>query len=132
MKNNHTNMKYEYCGIYDDIHPIQSRNNRGNHKRGGAVEGRATSFVERPTAAAFVIAALNRVNIVEDTAILVFHVRVIVLHVRRHSRFMIPRRSGHARLRAREVRGGSPPGLGDLFTTTNTAPTKKSALAPAC
>ena len=22
MKNNHTNMKYEYCGIFDDILPI--------------------------------------------------------------------------------------------------------------
>ena len=39
-------------------------------------------------------------NIVEDTAILVFHVRVIVFHVRRHSRFIVPRRSYHARLRA--------------------------------
>ena len=29
----------------DDMHPIQSRNNKGNHKRGGAAEGRATSFV---------------------------------------------------------------------------------------
>ena len=93
-------MKYKYCDIFDDIHPIQSRNNKGNHKRGAAAEGRGTSFVGRPTAAPFVIAALNRVNIVEDTAILVFHVRVIVFHVRRHSRFMIPRRSYHARLRA--------------------------------
>ena len=66
----------------------------------------------RPTAAPFVFAALNRVNIVEDTAILVFHVRVIVFHVRRHSRFMIPRRSYHARLRARGVRGALPPGRG--------------------
>ena len=39
-------------------------------------------------AASFVFASLNRMNIVEDTAIFVFHVRVIVLHVRRHSRFM--------------------------------------------
>ena len=29
----------------DDIHPIRSHNNKGNHKRGGAAEGRATSFV---------------------------------------------------------------------------------------
>ena len=29
----------------DDMHPIQSRNNDGNHKRSGAAEGRATSFV---------------------------------------------------------------------------------------
>ena len=62
----------------------------------------------RPTAAPFGFAALNRVNIVEDTAILVFHVRVIVLHVRRHSRFMIPRRSYHAHLRARRSRGALP------------------------
>ena len=29
----------------DDIHPIRSHNNKRNHKRGGAAEGRATSFV---------------------------------------------------------------------------------------
>ena len=29
----------------DDMHPIQSRNNKGSHNRGGAAEGRATSFV---------------------------------------------------------------------------------------
>ena len=32
----------------DDIHHIQSHNNKGNHKRGGAAEGRATSFVVAP------------------------------------------------------------------------------------
>ena len=29
----------------DDIHPIRSHNNKGNHKRGGAAEGRDSSFV---------------------------------------------------------------------------------------
>ena len=69
----------------------------------------------RPTAAPFVVAALNRVNIVEDTAILVFHVRVIVFHVRRHSRFMIPRRSYHARLRADRDRHDTIPRIKSCF-----------------
>ena len=80
-----------------------------------AAEGRCTSFVGRPTAAPFVFAALNRVNIVEDTAILVFHVRVIVFHVRRHSRFMIPRRSYHARLRADRDRHDTIPRIKSYF-----------------
>ena len=71
--------------------------------------------MERPTAAPFVIAALTRVNIVEDTAILVFHVRVIVFHVRRHSRFMIPRRSYHARLRADRDRHDTIPRIKSCF-----------------
>ena len=29
----------------DDIHHIQSHNNKGNHRRSGAAGGRATSFV---------------------------------------------------------------------------------------
>ena len=81
-----------------------------HHKRGAAAFGRGTSFV-----VSFVIAALNRVNIVEDTAILVFHVRVIVFHVRRHSRFMIPRRSYHARLRADKDRHDTIPRIKVVF-----------------
>ena len=65
----------------------------------------------------FVVVALYRVNIVEDTTILVFHVRVIVLHVPRHSGFVIPRRSGNARLCARGSGGRLPSerGSGEAF-----------------
>ena len=49
---------------------------------------------------AFVV-ALNRVNIVALSPILVSHVGVIEHHVLRHQGFMFPRRSGNARLRAR-------------------------------
>ena len=41
---NHTDMQDKYCGHCYDIHPIQSQY-KGNHKRGGAAEGRAPSFV---------------------------------------------------------------------------------------
>ena len=110
-----TETQNKYCvGCYD-IYSIHSHY-KGNHKRGAAAERRNTSFVGRPTAAHFVFAALNRVNIVEDTAILVFHVRVIVLHVRRHSRFMIPRRSYHARLRADKDRHDTIPRRKKLFS----------------
>ena len=67
MMSNHTDMQDKYCGHSNDIHPIQSQY-KGNHKRGGAAEGRATSFV-----VSFVM-ALNRVNIVAVNAILVLHV----------------------------------------------------------
>ena len=49
-----------------------------HHRRGGAAFGRATSFV-----VSFVL-ALNRVNVVEVTTILVLHVGVIGHHVPRH------------------------------------------------
>ena len=70
-----------------------------HHKRGGAAFGRATSFV-----VSFVL-ALNSVNIVAVTTIIVVHVGVIGYHVPRRSCFMFPRRSCNARLRARGVRG---------------------------
>ena len=54
-----------------------------HHKRGGAAFGRATCFV-----VSFVL-ALNRVNIVAVTTILVLYVGVILHHVRRHWGFII-------------------------------------------
>ena len=74
-----------------------------HHKRGAAASGRGTSFV-----VSFVL-ALNRVNVVAVTTILVLHVGVIGHHVPCRYDFMFPRRSDHARLRAREVRGALPP-----------------------
>ena len=58
------------------------------------------------------ILAFNRVNVVAVTTILVVHVGVIGHHVPCHYDFMFPRRSYHARLRARGVRGALPPGRG--------------------
>ena len=40
----HTDMKDKYCGDFYDIHLIQSQD-KGNHERGGAAEGRTTSLV---------------------------------------------------------------------------------------
>ena len=65
-----------------------------------------TSFV-----VSFVL-ALNRVNVVAVTTILVLHVGVIGHHVPCRYDFMFPRRSYHARLRARGVRGALPPRRG--------------------
>ena len=59
--------------------------------------GRGTSSV-----VSFVL-ALNRVNVVAVTTILVLHVGVIGHHVPCHYDFMFLRRAHHARLRAREV-----------------------------
>ena len=56
-----------------DIYRIQSRY-KGNHKRGGAAEGRATSFVVAAEGRHLCISALNTVNIVAVTTILVLHV----------------------------------------------------------
>ena len=55
-----------------------------HNKRGGAAFGRATSFV-----VSFVL-ALNRVNVVAVTTILVLHVGVIGHHVPCHYDFMPP------------------------------------------
>ena len=41
---NHTDMPDKYWGDSYDIHPIQTQY-KGKRKRGGAAEGRATSFV---------------------------------------------------------------------------------------
>ena len=66
-------MQDKYCGDRYDIYRIQSRYTKvaafgRHHKRGGAAFGRATSFV-----VSFVL-ALNKVNIVTITTILVLHV----------------------------------------------------------
>ena len=58
------------------------------------------------------VLALNRVNVVAVTTILVLHVGVIGHHVPCHYDFMFPRRPYHARLRARGVREALPPGRG--------------------
>ena len=63
---NHTDMQDKYCGDCYNIHSIQSH------------IGRATSFVVS------VVLALNRVNIVAVTTILVLHVGVMEHHFRRH------------------------------------------------
>ena len=47
---------------------------KGNHKRGGAAEGRVTSFVVAGAGRHLCILALNNVNIIAVTTILVLHV----------------------------------------------------------
>ena len=89
MMSNHTDMQDKYCGDCYDIHPIQSQYTKvaacgRHHKRGDAAFGRATSFV-----VSFVL-ALNRVNVVAVTTILVLHVGVIGHHVPCHYDFMPP------------------------------------------
>ena len=66
-------MQDEYCGDCYDIYIIQSQY-KGNHKRGGAAEGRVTSFVVAAEGRHLCILALNKVNIVAVTTILVLHV----------------------------------------------------------
>ena len=78
-----TDMQDKYCGDCYDIYIIQSHY-KGNHKKGGATEGRATSCVVAAKAHHLCILALNRVNIVAGTTILVLHVGVIGRHVPRH------------------------------------------------
>ena len=62
-----TDMQDQYCGTRYHIYLIHSYY-KGHHKRGGAAEGRATSFV-----VSFVL-GLNKVNIVAVITILVLHV----------------------------------------------------------
>ena len=80
---NHTDMQDKYCCHCYDIHTIQSQYEE-NHKRGGAAEGRVTSFVVAAARRHLCILALNRVNMVAVTTILVLHVGVIRHHVPRH------------------------------------------------
>ena len=68
--------------------------------------GRGTSSV-----VSFVL-ALNGVNVVAVTTILVLHVDVIGHDVPCHYDFMFPRRADYARVRARRVWGALPPGRG--------------------
>ena len=82
-----TEMQDKYCGDCYDIYRIQSKYTKvaacgRHHKRGDAAFGRATSFV-----VSFVL-ALNRVNVVAVTTILVLHVGVIGHRVPRQSCFM--------------------------------------------
>ena len=68
-----TDMQGKCCGDCYDIYLIQSQYTKvaafgRHHKRGDAAFGRATSFV-----VSFVL-ALNKVNIVAVTTILVLHV----------------------------------------------------------
>ena len=80
---NHTDMQDKYCGHCYDIHPIQSQY-KGNHKEGGAAEGRVTSFVVSANGPHLCISALNRMNDVAMTTILVLHVGVIGHHIPYH------------------------------------------------
>ena len=68
-----TDMQDKYCGDCYDIYPIQSQY-KGNHKRGRAAEGRVTSFVVAAAGRHLCILALNRVDIVAVTTILVLRV----------------------------------------------------------
>ena len=68
-----TDIQDKYCGDRYDIYRIQSRYTKvaafgRHHKRGGAAFGRATSFVVS------FVSALNTVNIVAVTTILVLYV----------------------------------------------------------
>ena len=67
-----TDMQDKYCGDCYDIYSIQSQY-KGNHKGGRAAEGRAPTFVVAAAGRTFV-KALNKVNIVAVTTILVLHV----------------------------------------------------------
>ena len=73
MMSNHTDMQDQYCGDCYEIHPIQSQY-KGNQRRGGAAEGRVTSFVVAAAGRHLCTVALNRVNIVAVTTRLVLHV----------------------------------------------------------
>ena len=83
MMSNHTDMQVNYSGDCYDILPIQNQY-KGNHKRDGDAEGRVPPFVVAAASRHLCILALNRVNIVAVTTIIVLHVVVIGLHVPRH------------------------------------------------
>ena len=68
-----TDMQDKYRGDCYDIYPIQSQY-KENHKRGGAAEGRAISFVVSTEGRHLRILDLNRVNILAVTTILALHV----------------------------------------------------------
>ena len=68
-----TDMQDKYCGNCYDIYLIQSQY-KGDHNRGGAAEGRATSVVVAAAGRHRCILALNKLNIVAVTTILVLHV----------------------------------------------------------
>ena len=68
-----TDMQDKFCGNCYDIYLVQSQY-KGNLKRGGAAEGRVTSFVVAAKGRHLCMLALNKVNIVAITTILVLHV----------------------------------------------------------
>ena len=68
-----TVMQDKYCGDRHDIYLIQSQYT-GNHKRERAAKGRATSFVVAAKGRHLCILALDNVNIVAVTTMLVLHV----------------------------------------------------------
>ena len=76
MMSNHTDMQDKYCGDCCDLHPIQSQCTEvaavgRHHKRGGAAEGRATSFV---VSFVFFVSPVKKVKIEASTTIRVLHV----------------------------------------------------------
>ena len=68
-----TDMQDKYCGDHHDIHHIQSQYKR-NHERGGAAASRGTFSVIAVKDRHLCILALNTVNIVAITIILVLHI----------------------------------------------------------
>ena len=66
-------MQDKYCGDCYDIYLIQSQY-KENHKRGGVAEGRVPSFVVAAASRHLSILALNTVNVIAVTTILVLHV----------------------------------------------------------
>ena len=80
MMSNHTDMQDKYCGDPYDIHPIQSQY-KGNHKRGGAAEGRVTSFVVAAASRHLCTLALNRVNIVAVTKYLLLDIMFLAIRI---------------------------------------------------
>ena len=68
-----TDMQDKSRGHCYDIHPSQGQY-KGNHKRGGAAEGRVTSFVVAAASRHLCILALNKANTVAVTTRLVLHV----------------------------------------------------------
>ena len=68
-----TDMQDKYCGNCYDLYLIQTQY-KGNHKKGGAAEGRVTSFVVAAEGRHLCMLALNNVDIVAVTTILVLHV----------------------------------------------------------
>ena len=75
MMSNHTDMQDKYCGHCYDIHPIQSQYTKvaavGRHHK-------------RRSAAALVVLALNKANVLATSTIFVLHVSVIGHHVPCH------------------------------------------------
>ena len=68
-----TDMQDKYCGNCYNIFLIQSQY-KGHAKGGGSAEGPATYYVVAAKGRHLCILALNRVNIVAITTILVLHV----------------------------------------------------------